>query len=177
MIRAAVDRGLDGLVISDHDRLVPPEELSYLNTKYDPFRVFGGVEITTHGEHILVLGVQDDELESRWWAYPDLHAFVLARGGFLALAHPFRFNRRRLEVDVERFPPHALEIHSRNTPSRAASRIGKVAERTGAYLLSNSDAHHWTDVGGYYNVLDRRPEDEGELVSILKEGAFELVGP
>ena len=80
-------------------------------------------------------------------------------------------------MDVERFPPHALEIHSRNTPSRAASRIGKVAERTGAYLLSNSDAHHWTDVGGYYNVLHRRPEEEDEMVSILKEGAFELVGP
>lgn len=177
MIRAAVDRGLDGLVITDHDRLVPPEELSYLNTKYDPFRVFGGVEITTHGEHILVLGVQDDELESRWWAYPDLHAFVQARGGLLALAHPFRFNHRYLEVDVERFPPHALEVHSRNTPVQGEGRIRDVAARLGAHLLSNSDAHHRSDVGGYYNVLERRPEDEGDLVSILKEGAFEPVGP
>jgi hypothetical protein len=62
MILAAVDRGLDGLVITDHDRLVPTEDLAYLNAKYAPFRVFGGIEVTTRGEHVLVLGVQDEAL-------------------------------------------------------------------------------------------------------------------
>jgi predicted metal-dependent phosphoesterase TrpH len=177
MIRAAVDRGLDGLVISDHDRLVPTEDLAYLNAKYAPFRIFGGVEITTHGEHVLVLGVQDESLENRWWAYSDLHTFVRGQGGFLAVAHPFRFNPRQLEVDVERFPPHALEIHSRNTPRQAGARIRKMAERLDVPLLSNSDAHHRSDIGAYYNVLDREPDDMEALVRILKEGTSELVAP
>jgi predicted metal-dependent phosphoesterase TrpH len=177
MIRVAVDRGLDGLVISDHDRLVPTEDLAYLNAKYAPFRIFGGIEITTHGEHVLVLGVQDETLEDRWWAYPALHTFVQARGGFLALAHPFRFNPRQLEVDVERFPPDALEVHSRNTPRRAAARIRDMAGRLDVSLLSNSDAHHTSDIGAYYNVLDREPDNMEALVRILKEGAFELVAP
>jgi hypothetical protein len=177
MIRAAVDRGLDGLVISDHDRLVPMEDLAYLNGKYAPFRIFGGVEITTHGEHVLVLGVQDAALEERWWSYPDLHTFVQGQGGFLTLAHPFRFNPRQLEVDVERFPPHALEVHSRNTPRRAEARIREVAGQLGVSLLSNSDAHHRSDIGPYYNVLDREPDEMEALVRILKEGAFEPVAP
>lgn len=177
MIRAAVDRGLDGLVISDHDRLVPTEDLAYLNAKYAPFRIFGGIEITTHGEHVLVLGVQDEALENRWWAYPDLHTFVQGRGGFLALAHPFRFNPRQLEVDIERFPPDALEVHSHNTPRRAEARIRNVARRLNASLLSNSDAHHSSDIGSYYNVLDGEPDDIKALTRILKEGAFDPVAP
>ena len=177
MILAAVDRGLDGLVISDHDRLVPTEDLAYLNAKYAPFRIFGGIEITTRGEHVLVLGVRDEALEDRWWAYPDLHAFVQGRGGFLAVAHPFRFNPRRLGVDIDRFPPHALEVHSRNTPRQAEGRIRKMAERLDVSLLSNSDAHHSSDIGSYYNVLDREPDDVEALVRILKEGAFVPVAP
>jgi predicted metal-dependent phosphoesterase TrpH len=175
MIRAAIDSGLDGLVITDHDRLVPRERLAYLSAKYAPFRIFGGVEITTRGEHILVLGVHDERLERMWWSYPDLHAFVVERGGFLAVTHPFRFNPARVGVDVDRFPPHALELHSHNTPPSAAPRIKDLAARLDALLLSNSDAHHSSDLGGYYNVLDEEPEDAEALARLLREGAFEPV--
>jgi hypothetical protein len=173
MIWAAIDSGLDGLVITDHDRLVPRERLTYLNAKYAPFRVFSGVEVTTRGEHVLVLGVQSERLEEMWWTYPDLHAFVVDRGGFLAVAHPFRFNSARIEVDVDRFPPHALEAYSHNTPRSAASRIADVAARLGVPLLANSDAHHVGGIGDYYNLLDDEPEDMPALVRMLKEGAFE----
>ena len=177
MIRAGIEAGLDGLVLTDHDRLVPRERLAYLNAKYAPFRVFGGVEVTTRGEHILVLGVDDERLEHVWWTYPELHAFVIERGGFLAVAHPYRFNRGRIGVDVDRFPPHGLEIHSRNTPEAVASRIRDRAAELSARLLSNSDAHHSSDIGGYYNVFDDEPEDVDALVRMLKAGAFEPVAP
>ena len=177
MIRAAIDSGLDGLAITDHDRLVAREDLAYLNAKYAPFRVFGGVEVTTRGEHILVLGVRAERLEHVWWTYPDLHHFVMERDGFLAVAHPFRFNRTQVGVDLDCFPPHALEVFSQNTPTRATSRIADVAAELDVPLLSNSDAHHADDIGDYYNVLDEEPEDTTALVRILKAGAFEPVGP
>lgn len=176
MIRAAIDRGLDALVISDHDRLVPPERLSTLNARYAPFQVFGGIEITLGGEHALVLGVQDERLETRLWNYPDLHAFVEMRGGLLALAHPFRFSGR-LGVDVERFPPHALELYSHNTRRRAEPIIRAVAAALDVGLLSNSDAHRTPDVGAYYNELYDAPKDDRELVALLKGGAYTLVAP
>lgn len=176
-VQAAIDAGLDGLVITDHDRLVALEELAFLNKKYAPFRVFGGVEVTTRGEHILVLGVRDHALEHGRWAYPDLHTFVGARDGFLVVAHPFRFNHRRLEIDVERFPPGALEAYSHNTPERARPRIREIAKRMGVPVLSNSDAHHSSSIGGHYNVLDKEPDDTEALIRILEEGAFEAVAP
>jgi predicted metal-dependent phosphoesterase TrpH len=176
MIRAAIDGGLDGIVISDHDRLVPRGRLRHLNAKYAPFRVFGGVEVTLAGEHALVIGVHDDRLQRRWWTYPELHAFVEEQGGFLALAHPFRFNGR-IEMNVERFPPHALELYSHNTPRRAEPAIRAVAAALDVPLLSNSDAHHASDIGDYYNQLHEMPDGERELVQLLRAGAFTPVGP
>jgi len=177
MIRAAIDCGLDGLVITDHDRLIPRERLAYLNAKYAPFRLWGGVEITTRGEHVLVLGTHDKRLEQTWWTYRDLHTFVRERGGFLAVAHPFRFNRARIEADIDRCPPDALEVYSLNTPRSAVPRIEDIAARLNLPLLSNSDAHHSGDVGSYYNLLRREPEDVDALVGMLKEGAFQAVAP
>lgn len=177
MVRAAVHAGLDGMVISDHDRLVPPEVLNHLNAKYAPFRVFGGVEITAREEHILVLGVHDAALERMWWSYSDLYTFVEERNGFLAVAHPYRFTSDRVGVDVNRYPPHALEVYSRNTPRSAAPRIRGLANELGIPLLSNSDGHHVSDLGRYYNVFDHRVEDIDTLVAMLKRGAFEPIAP
>jgi len=177
MIQAAIEADLDGLVISDHDRLVPRERLRYLNAKYAPFRVFGGIEVTTRGEHILVLGIDDPGIERGYWRYPGLQQFVTERDGFLALAHPYRFNRHEIGVDLERFPPHGLEVCSHNTPRSAEPRIRELGEELETVLLSNSDAHHASDVGAYYNELARRPRHIEGLVSILKAGAFEPVAP
>lgn len=177
MIRAAIEGGLDGLVISDHDRLVPRERLRYLNAKYAPFRVSGGIEVTTRGEHILVLGVDDQRIERGIWRYSDLHEFVAERAGFLAVAHPYRFDPHQIGVDLERFPPDALEVCSRNTPRSAERRIRVLSEELQVPLLSNSDAHHVSDVGEYYNELDREVRDVEELIAVLRAGAFEPVGP
>lgn len=177
MIRAAIESGLDGMAITDHDRFVPPDRLAYLGAKYAPFRVLGGIEVTTLGEHVLVLGVQDEILEEGWWSYSDLHDFVVARDGFLCVAHPFRFNGRRIDADLEGHPPHALEIYSHNTPRLAASRISQLGGELEASLLSDSDAHRANEVGCHYNVLEEEPRDIDELVRMLKAGAIDVVAP
>ncbi len=166
MIRAAIAAGLDAIAFTDHDRLVPAERLAALNARYTPFRIFGGVEIGTLEEHVLVFGVHDLILEQEGWSYAALHDFVREREGFLAIAHPFRFGE--LNVDLERFPPDALELRSRNTPPAAEPRIRALAARHRLALLCNSDAHRAPHVGSYYNTLPDRPGDEAELLELLR---------
>lgn len=177
MIRAAIDEGLDALVITDHDHVSDESWLRYLNAKYAPFRVFGGTEITTRGEHILVLGVEERAVEERWWSYPELHSFVREREGFLAVAHPFRFNPARVEADLDAYPPDALEAYSCNTPVSAAHRIRDLAARLDVPVLSDSDAHHVSQLGDHYNVLDEEPGDVRGLMSMLRAEAFDIVAP
>lgn len=176
MIQAAIAYGLDGLAFTDHHCLIPPERLAELNRKYAPFRLFGGIEIAVvEGEDVLVLGVHDAMLEAREWTYSDLFAFVRAREGFLVLAHPFRF-RDVINVDIEACPPDAIEIHSRNIGVCDEPQIVITLERLGLRPLCNSDAHIADHVGIYYNRLERVPQDEAELLEILRAGAYSCCG-
>ena len=175
-ISAAIEAGLDAIVFSNHNRLVPQELLQQFNFKYEPFRVFGGIEIDINSEHLLVLGIHDPVLERRQLSYPELYKFVRDQGGFLALAHPFRYSEY-IEIAIENFPTDAIELYSNNTPEDEQERIQTVAHRLGLHVLSNSDAHHTTEVGRYYNRLKRTPSNEQELIEILKAGQFRCVSP
>jgi predicted metal-dependent phosphoesterase TrpH len=170
-IRAAITAGLDAIVFTDHHRLVPVERLKELNDRYIPFRVFGGIEINTNGEDVLVLGLHDAALESSKWAYPDLHAFVRERGGFIILAHPFRYHPQ-ITIEVERLIPDALEVRSVNTPVAAEGRIREIASHLEIPLLCNSDAHSTDALGTHYNNLERTPTDEQEILALLRAGRF-----
>jgi predicted metal-dependent phosphoesterase TrpH len=169
MIEAAIEHGLDGLVITDHERLVPCERLRALNARYAPFRVFGGVELHVEGEDLLVLGVHDAALEARTWHYPALHRWVVQRGGALILAHPFR-HRKEICVDIETYPPHAIEVRSINTPAEEEAHIRAIAERLGLDPVCNSDAHRAADMGRYYTSLTQDPVDDQELAQSLRNG-------
>ncbi len=174
MIQTAMALGLDAMALTDHDRLVPPERLAMLNAKYTPFRVFGGIEVSLGRDHALVLGIQDPFLEEEMWTYSRLRDFVEIWGGFLALAHPFRFYRL-MSDEITARPPHAMEVYSHNTPPRSESRIRKLAERWEIPLLANSDAHQVAELGAHYNELARTPADDVELVEMLRAGEFRAV--
>ncbi len=123
-----------------------------------------------------VLGVQDPALESVNWSYPSLHAFVRARGGFIALAHPFRWHSH-VAVDVEQFTLDAIEVRSCNTSPDAEGRIRDIAARLGIPVLCNSDAHSTGPLGMYFNALERPPVDEQDLVTLLRSGQFSCSSP
>ena len=171
MIQSAVDANLNAIIFTDHERLVPKRRLNQLNKLYAPFRIFGGIEISIKKEHLLVLGIYDKKLETTEWTYPKLHAFCQKKGGFLALAHPFRFSNN-IELDIKKYPLDAVELYSANTPQKAKEDIEKLAEEMHIPKLSNSDAHVSILIGKYYNILDRTPHDEEELIKILKKGEF-----
>jgi histidinol phosphatase-like PHP family hydrolase len=168
-IQAAIAVGLDAIVITDHHAFVPPQRLVELNRQYAPFRVFGGIEITSDGEDFLVVGVHHPALESSAWKYPALHAFIRERGGWIGLAHPYRY-RPGINVDLDQFPPDAIEIYSANTPANATDLICSLAARHRLALLANSDAHTTERLGTYYNYLDGNPANDAELAVLLKAG-------
>lgn len=175
-IRAAIAAGLDALVFTDHDRLFPDEMIRRFNAQYAPFHVFSGIEKTLNGEHLLIIGVHDAIIENPAWSYPELYAFIRKHEGFLTLAHPFRFNAR-IEIDLERFLPDAIEAYSNNIPPSSEPRLLSLAEGLGVNVLSNSDAHHKNMIGSYYNVFADAPADERELVAMLRAGQYACVSP
>jgi histidinol phosphatase-like PHP family hydrolase len=115
-IQSAIRAGLGGIAITDHDALVPQERLRALNDRYAPFKIFTGIEVSADDLHWGVLGIHDPALESRSWNYPALLRFVRERGGFIYLAHPFRY-KPVLHVDLDAYTPDGIEIESLNSRS------------------------------------------------------------
>lgn len=167
-IQSAQRAGLDGLAITDHNKLVPTARLAELNRKYAPFRIFTGIEVSADREHWIVLGVRDPLLELPGWRYPDLRDFVRWKGGFIALAHPFRASDD-IRADIYQYPPDGIEIASFNTEARWENDIRKLAERFGLTLLRNTDAHFAGQMGAYYNDLPVTVETDRDLVKVLRE--------
>lgn len=174
-IKAAIKYGLDGLIFTDHNILTPLEHLKELNYKYKPFKIYGGIEIEmqdTH-EHILVLGLHDKILQDKKWAYEELYCYVKQNNGYIAFAHPYRY-KDFIKEDVEKFVPDALEIHSTNIGIDDVPKIKYLATKLHTNLIANSDAHHYTKVGIYYNNLINTPNNEKELIEMLKKGTYKI---
>lgn len=172
-IESAIRFGLDGLVFTDHNRISSKEHIDELNKKYKPFRIYSGIEITIKdkGEDILVIGINDKILEEKDWSYEELYKYVKENNGFIALAHPYRY-KDYVNVDIENYIPDAIEIHSTNIGKDDEQNIKNLAKRLNTRLITNSDGHYSKHVGIYHNDLEYTPQDDAELVEILKAGKY-----
>ncbi|WBW99107.1 PHP domain-containing protein [Oceanirhabdus sp. W0125-5] len=172
-IEKAIEFGLDAIIFTDHNKLVPLDHLKELNKKYSPFKIFGGIEVRMkdNGEDVLILGIHDKLIEEREWTYPELYKFVRERNGYIAKAHPYRY-KEYIEIDIENYIPDALEIHSTNIGKDDTKLISNLAQKLNCNLISNSDAHNSKDIGIYYNELESTPKNEKELIEILKSGKY-----
>ncbi len=172
MIKSAVAFGLDGLFFTDHQRHIPGERLLELNINHAPFKIFRGIEIHVSGQDVVVLGVESPELEEEGkWDYASLRAFVLERGGFMILAHPFRYRPVPDEFFVN--PPDAVEIRSKNIIPENESLITEAAGRMRRPLVCVSDAHTSEDVGLYHIEIPGASSSEEEVISFLRSGSYE----
>ena len=165
-IRSAISAGMQGMAFTDHHALVHERRLAELNEKYFPFRIYTGIEVTAEDEDWLVYGLRDLELTRTDWLYTDLVSAVRSGGGFIALAHPYRYSSS-IRVSLDVCPPDGIEARSYNTPANRESDIRALAGRLGLTVLSNSDAHNVSRVGKYWNELSFLPADDSTLVKAL----------
>jgi histidinol phosphatase-like PHP family hydrolase len=172
MVESAIEHGLDAIFLTDHNRLCPPEELSRLNRIYAPFQIFGGIEINVEDEHVVVLGVNDPILEQEEWSWPNLHRFVHARVGLTILAHPYRFHPG-VQIDIEKYPPDFVEIKSLNTAVLGPDQLRTLFKTTGAFPVKNSDAHHRSSVGSFFNTLKKKANSQEEVLHLLEAGRYD----
>ena len=59
LVRAAIQAGLDGIVITEHDFLWPQEELDELRAAAPQLVILAGVEVTGRGGDMLCYGITD----------------------------------------------------------------------------------------------------------------------
>ncbi|MEF8823219.1 MAG: PHP-associated domain-containing protein [Desulfohalobiaceae bacterium] len=184
--KRALERGLDAVVLTEHQRQWPSEEIEVLRRRFPDLTLYSGLEATLdNGVDVVVItreqglkipfGLSPESLFSSQWLDPD--------SSYLFLAHLFRWST---------LPPHGLELmaplvhglemnsvnilrgqfhleNGRYAPE-AEAVYQETRKRFGLQGLFNSDAHDPKAVGSLANEIrcDRPPTFETELASLLK---------
>jgi predicted metal-dependent phosphoesterase TrpH len=171
LVRRAQEIGLDGIVITDHDRLWPEDELDELRRAAPGLVVLGGVEVSGRNGDLLCYGVRDLTNLGRGMRWGDLCREVARQGGATVAAHPYRWGQDfdRLIAD-ERPELTGLEMMSNNMDPEVRRRAADFLDRHRGYsTLGNSDAHELPVVGVCYTDFDANIRTSADLVRAIRE--------
>jgi len=175
---AARKAGLDGVGITEHNRIWRSEDAEALGKKHG-LTVLRGMEITTTGGDILVFGMEQEPAGILTPAA--LKKLVDAAGGIAVAAHPFRgfllFGFGALSMSLEdaiENPTfqhvHGLEVCNGRVTDDENAFAREVAEVMGLLAIGGSDAHEPQSVGKCAVRFEDRIEDEQQLVTALLKG-------
>lgn len=174
MVRAAVEKGVAGLVLTEHDLLWPRSELAKLQSKYEEIRLYRGMEVTSlRGDHFLVYGLSDYSEIHFGMEEARLLRTVKETGGAIILAHPFRYTNDLPEA-IFNNPPHAIESQSCNIDPGLHPKILKLATQLGVAVTAASDGHSVENVGRYLTRFPQLPADEQQLAQLIRAAYFTI---
>lgn len=173
---AMAERGLHGVVITEHDVLWPAEEIAELNRGLDGFRIFRGAEISSCNGHFIVIGM--DGLE-------DLRPGVTAerivqaareQGAAVIWAHPQLEYRQMVQplkcCDLPK-GLDAVEVVSTATFGEQTEVAMGYARYLQCGMVGGSDAHTLDHVGKAFTRFDHLPLDEKELAAAICSGRYQ----
>lgn len=182
LIPRAKEVGLDGICLTEHNKLWPRDEALRLSDDFD-FPVFRGMEVTTRDGDILVFGLEEEP--DGIMSAAELRTKVDDSGGFMIAAHPFRgflmFTFVQLSLSLERAAArpvfqavHAIEAYNCNVTEQETQIALDVGARLSLPCVGGSDAHALADVGKYHTVFPQAIRTDEELLAQLLAGNFSL---
>lgn len=182
ILESALDKGLDGICITEHGSLYasrPFEELK----KNSSLVIFRGVELSTDAGHMLVYGIEDSVWDD-WGKHRLVNAQELIKrvrrfGGLAIPAHPWQMsegagNQDGLQISVDDRITDldhlaAIEVcngKQANNPV-ICEILGAFAVQMGLGRIGGSDAHVPEHVGQAYTVFKTPFYTAKDLVDAL----------
>jgi predicted metal-dependent phosphoesterase TrpH len=181
MVVDAINSGrLDGVVLTEHDTLWPPEEIRALNGKLRRGKIYGGVEVSSCSGHFVLIGIDalhplnpGDPIEA-------ILPVAEAQGAAVIWVHPHqRYSQITQPLDEAfgeglkgRFPMRidAIEVASTVTRDYHARHARHLAKRFGLFMVGGSDAHSAAALGQALTRFAHLPADEGALAAAIRFG-------
>jgi len=171
LVHRALEIGLDGVVITEHDWLWTEEELVELRAAAPGLVILAGIEVSAREGHFLAYGISDPFTVGRGIGVAQLCREVHRQGGVVVAAHPFRWGQPFDDILREEQPElDGLELMSSNMDGDCRRRTGAVQRRTGLAGLGNSDAHHEDVLGFCYTEFSVPVRSTADLVAAIRGG-------
>jgi predicted metal-dependent phosphoesterase TrpH len=170
LIRLAVERGLDGICLTEHDRAWDADALAGLRAA-SPIPVFHAVELTTDLGHVLAFGLAPQDFSA---SASEVARAAERSGALLYLAHPARDGLLRVTREtVEYF----VSVEAANGSDSRLQNIAAAGLAKGFRLpgIGGSDAHTEAEVGRAATRFDVRLRTDADLLDALRSGCYEAV--
>jgi predicted metal-dependent phosphoesterase TrpH len=166
MIEAAIGRGLQGMVITDHDSVLGGQVGRKAARAYEGFQVIPGAEITSRSGHILAIGIEANipkglSVEETVEKIHDL-------GGISIASHPFS-SRVRPSLGEECLKTDGVEVFNATNRGLANARAVSLAQTQGRTGTAGSDAHWARSVGNAGIICD-------DPINDIRRGRARLFG-
>lgn len=168
VVDAAVDAGLDGIAITNHDTLTGYDEVADLAPT--DLTVIPGVEVTTTQGHLLALYVNDEPPQAD--PVPVIE-HVHEQDGIAILSHPFDQFREYYDTDLKAIASRVDAVEAQNSRCllpRFNRRAREYATQHGLAVTGGSDAHFPMEVGRSTTVCESPLREAIESTSTQTAG-------
>lgn len=167
LIDRARERGLDGLCLTEHDRLWPVDDVARLRDRTG-FLILAGCEVTTQIGHVLAIGLR--EVLPTFHRLETLRAAADRDGAILIAAHPLR-DGQRIAGHPDLLPLFEAIEALNGTESAGHNRLAaRLAADLDRPAVGGSDAHSDHEVGiGATETLDLITS-EADLIAAIRAG-------
>jgi hypothetical protein len=173
MVSRAAELGLDAIVITEHHRFWPAEELADLQARYPQVRLFTGIEVSSAGgSDLLIYGPTGPDIFYRDMPPREVIRQARAMDAVVVLAHPFRYAPEIPDFLDEDWNVDGIEIMSIHMLGDAHVKARALARQFGATEYAASDGHHVDTIGLYAVELERPARDERDLADLLRARRF-----
>jgi len=166
----AEKRGLNGVAITDHDRI----DCALKMAKETNFLIIPGIEISSLDGHVLGLNIQ--ELIPKGLSVDETVDRIHSLGGIAVACHPKSLFKGSLG---ERTSPKFDAVEVINASAfpfnYSLKRSQKIASRLGKAKVGGSDAHYGPEIGCAYTLVDAELEIE-EIVKSISKGLCQPFG-
>ena len=181
---------LDGINISEHDRVWDKHVIQEYKSRNLPFFPSFGIEVATDLGHIVALGL--DEYVSGIHKLEILRKEVDKVGGFIFVAHPFRYKfdkvtamrsgAEKFELNHEeasKMPVfdlvHGIEIANGSNTVQENTFAYKVANFLSLTMVGGSDSHSLSGLGYHATFFKEDITSQEDLIAALHNGSTEVV--
>lgn len=166
MARQAAWRELDGLCLTEHNALWPPEEVLELSERCE-IVLFAGMELGTDAGHVLVYGL--DHYHPELLMLDRLRRIAEYEGAAMVMAHPMRtFHGKRPGWDEIPAYFEGIEAINGDHSDGEDGYLIRQARQHSVASIGGSDVHSRDAVGRVATLFPRMPRDIGDLASLIR---------
>ena len=160
----AKKRGLDGVAITDHDRL----DSALRMCKEKDLLILPGMEVTSSDGHIVALNIQNPV--AKGLTAEQTVDRIHNTGGITIACHPGAMFKGSLGNHSTSMFDAVEVINSSAIPFRHSVKRGEqIASRLKIARVAGSDAHYGPEIGCAYTLIDAEPNIDDIVNAIQKK--------